>query len=279
MSIVSHAGLVLSLTFSQQVGTICKHARPKIQKWISDAQADDPESLGSLLFPPRVHSFIYIARTLITQTHSSRSTISSTMSWIDTTDTKKEIILLPLRHNLRKQRRLCTASSEKLMIPVRPCRAANDLIDFEGAQSQASRGPKSDAAELEELFGGMSPPSTSNPTQLPRQAISLGSPSPAPQTSSSSFPSTNSFTPAQSQSLWNNSALMGGSGVMQPTPPSASSAFGTLRPVGAGNARLPPSGLQSSMNASPASPPAVQPTASSAVPTKKDPFADLEGLF
>lgn len=35
----------------QQVSSILASARPKLQKWISDAQADDPESLGNLSLP------------------------------------------------------------------------------------------------------------------------------------------------------------------------------------------------------------------------------------
>jgi hypothetical protein len=31
---------------SQQVATILLNSRPKIQKWISSAETDDPESLG-----------------------------------------------------------------------------------------------------------------------------------------------------------------------------------------------------------------------------------------
>jgi hypothetical protein len=30
----------------QQVASILLNSRPKIQKWISDAESDDPESLG-----------------------------------------------------------------------------------------------------------------------------------------------------------------------------------------------------------------------------------------
>jgi hypothetical protein len=37
----------MNLTLEQQVSSILKAARPKIQKWISDAQTDDPESLGA----------------------------------------------------------------------------------------------------------------------------------------------------------------------------------------------------------------------------------------
>ena len=78
--------------------------------------------------------------------------------------------------------------------------------------------------------------------------------------------------------------MSGGGSVMQPTPPFASPAFGTLGHVGgAGGARLPlgtgSPGLPSPMNASPASSPLATQSASSAAPTKKDPFADLEGLF
>jgi ADP-ribosylation factor-binding protein GGA len=36
---------------SQQVATILTSARPKIQKWIEDAETDDPESLGTRLSP------------------------------------------------------------------------------------------------------------------------------------------------------------------------------------------------------------------------------------
>jgi len=34
----------------QQVATILLNSRPKIQKWISDAESDDPESLGNSVF-------------------------------------------------------------------------------------------------------------------------------------------------------------------------------------------------------------------------------------
>jgi len=229
-----------------QVAAICTHARPKIQKWINDAQADDPESLDTFL--------------------SINDLINN---------------VLDRYERYRK--------GDYSSPPEAQPSAANDLIDFDGDQSRTSRGPKSDAAELEELFGGLpSPPPTTNPAQAPRQAISLGSPSPAPQTSSSppsSFPQfTNTITPAQSQSLWNNSALMNGGGsVMQPTSSSAPPAFGALGHVGStGNVRLPLGGTGSPglpMNVSPASSAPATQSASSAAPTKKDPFADLEGLF
>ncbi len=34
------------LKFEQQVATILSSARPKIQKWISDAETNDPEMMG-----------------------------------------------------------------------------------------------------------------------------------------------------------------------------------------------------------------------------------------
>ena len=39
--------MIARMTGEQQVASILSSARPKIQKWISDAEADDdPESLG-----------------------------------------------------------------------------------------------------------------------------------------------------------------------------------------------------------------------------------------
>ncbi|KAG6892460.1 hypothetical protein C0993_003796, partial [Termitomyces sp. T159_Od127] len=39
----------LCLIIQQQVSSILASARPKLQKWISDAQTDDPESLDTFL--------------------------------------------------------------------------------------------------------------------------------------------------------------------------------------------------------------------------------------
>ena len=48
---------VLRLTGAlQQVASILRDARPKIQKWISNAETDDPESLG--LYPSSLHVFL-----------------------------------------------------------------------------------------------------------------------------------------------------------------------------------------------------------------------------
>lgn len=38
--------LMFSSPVVQQVGSLLSNARPRIQKWISDAESDDPESLG-----------------------------------------------------------------------------------------------------------------------------------------------------------------------------------------------------------------------------------------
>ena len=39
------------VTIVQQVGSLLSNARPKIQKWISDAESHDPESLGEWEIP------------------------------------------------------------------------------------------------------------------------------------------------------------------------------------------------------------------------------------
>ena len=62
-------------------------ARPKLQKWIPDAQTDDPKSLGVLL--SFFHSRYIYFKTIL-QTLSFKLTIKSTRSSHDTTPSKKE---------------------------------------------------------------------------------------------------------------------------------------------------------------------------------------------
>ena len=83
-------GLSFSFLFArppaQQVASILVASRPKIQKWISDAESDDPESLGT---PPSPSSLVHPTSSVPThaplarrarQTPTCRSTTRSTPS-------------------------------------------------------------------------------------------------------------------------------------------------------------------------------------------------------
>jgi len=73
-------------------------ARPKLQKWISDAEADDPESLGARFFDSSFSATQFFLKTL-----SCKSTIKSTLLSRATRLSSKEIILL---HEIRFPRNL-----------------------------------------------------------------------------------------------------------------------------------------------------------------------------
>lgn len=233
-----------------QVASICRNARPKIQKWISDAQTDDPESLDTFL--------------------SINDLINNVLDRYE-----------------RYQKGDFSAAPQ-----AEPASASN-LIDFDGEQS-GSANATSVVDDLESLFGGG--PSTSSQPQ--QQAISLGSPSPAqPSRLPNSFfqqqtPAFAPITAAQSQSLWNSNALGGLQQQQAPSysPASSSPAPGSsFNPAGFGSpqSRSPvpfaggSNGLGQAFAAQPLSPSPAPAPAPAAQPTqaKKDPFADLEGLF
>jgi len=254
-----------------QVATICRNARPKIQKWIADAESDDPESLDTFL--------------------SINDLINNVLDRYE-----------------RYQKGDFTAAPQPE--PSGP----TNLIDFDADQGLTGTSGQSSnpVDDLESLFGG-GPSSSTSPLsssqQQPLGAISLGMGTPTLQ--SHTNPSTSFFsqqpivpTPPTSPkplgqtstggSLWNNPAF---GGVARSTPPplSASPAFGgsaSTMGVGMGFNRNPQPtlgngsgvgmmGMQTPMSftqptpttSSPA-PPATQPSQA-----KKDPFADLEGLF
>ena len=72
----------------QQVASILTSARPKIQKWISDAETEDPESLG---LSPRYQSPT-IASNPRSQTHFCKSMIKSTPCWTVTRHLRRVIM-------------------------------------------------------------------------------------------------------------------------------------------------------------------------------------------
>src|SRR6266576_2630052 len=76
----------------QQVATILLNSRPKIQKWISDAESDDPESLGMFIF----FCFAKHLSSLSPQIHISKRMTRLTVFFHDTMHSN-EARLLPLQ--------------------------------------------------------------------------------------------------------------------------------------------------------------------------------------
>lgn len=249
-----------------QVATICRNARPKIQKWIADAESDDPESLDTFL--------------------SINDLINNVLDRYE-----------------RYQKGDFTAAPQPE--PSGP----TNLIDFDADQGLTASHPVDD---LETLFGGgpSSSISPSSSTQQPLGAISLGMGTPTVQphqASSSSFFSQHPTTPTPSispkppiqatgGSLWSNPAFGAGMARSTPPPMSGSPAFGGSAPtmgmgMGMNMNRSPQQqstigngagamGMPAPMTFSQPTPPTPSPApATQPAQAKKDPFADLEGLF
>jgi len=233
-----------------QVATICRNARPKIQKWIADAESDDPESLDTFL--------------------SINDLINNVLDRYE-----------------RYQNGDFSAAPQ--LEPSGP----TNLIDFDADQglTGASGQSSNPVDDLESLFGG-GPSSSSSSAQQTHGAISLGMSSPSSPPQSSFSPAPQGVAPKPplgAGSLWNNPAFGGMSmGSSTPPPLSGSPAFGGSatsmgmnmprapqhQPMGSGSGNG-AMGMQAPMSMSSTPAPPAQPSQ----PAKKDPFADLEGLF
>lgn len=225
-----------------QVSLLLVQARPKIQKWIGDAEADDAESLETFL--------------------QMNDQINHTLN----------------RYEAFK-RGDYTAAANPIPSELAPGKPKSDLIDLlDDEPAPAVAAPVGPVNELADLFG---PPSSSAQPQTPPDA--RASVMAAFQTPGAiALPGTP--TPQQQQAL-NPAFTHAQAAIWGGTPPASSpSIWGTptAAPVRTpqfaqaqmqwGQAPVQPA--RTSQQAAPAPAPAQQQQ-----PPKKDPFADLEGLF
>ncbi|QRV78093.1 ADP-ribosylation factor family [Ceratobasidium sp. AG-Ba] len=225
-----------------QVADVCRQARPKIQKWIGDAEEGDPESLDTFL-----HINDMINNVLDRYERFQKGDYSAVMEQ--------------------------TPSGSGTAAPK------SDLIDLLGDDSAntapAASGP---ANELDGLFG---PPSSSSPPPTqpqqhgadPRASIMAAFNQQPMQPAQSQFGQFGGMGMNMGGAPNQFGGMVGGSGTQSPSP------FGNSTPGGQfpGGIMLPttPRPGSTAPHAATSPPPQQQPQAQAA----KDPFADLAGLF
>jgi ADP-ribosylation factor-binding protein GGA len=255
------------------VATILLNSRPRIQKWISDAESDDPESLGTFIFLLRDHLSYFILDTYL--------------------QTNDQINSVLTRYEAFKRGETPPASIPAEFLPGK--NEPLSLIDFDDATSQPGSGsgagssskPADDLASLFESSASLTyTPATSTPVARPsggplvpnvnnQQAAAippqLSSPFPGTSTPSSrpqsqfgqiKLPST---PPLQNQ--LQGSGRGGSPSTISPMAPARASPSSNLaatsipqQPLVPQSTSLPPISQVSTLQG-------------------KDPFADLAGLF
>ncbi|KAJ7363755.1 VHS domain-containing protein [Mycena albidolilacea] len=226
----------------EQVATILTASRPKIQKWISDAEAgeDDTESLDTLL-----------------QINDQINTVLERYDAFRRGDYEAARNPVPSQYAAAAQ-----------------AQAASSLIDFDDPTPAA--GASGPANDLEALFGGLGSAPPVNLAGSPPPVNPATRPAPPPQTQSQLggsivLPSTPSPGPAQiprqpaPPGYFNTSAAR----PQQPVYGGASLA----QPAYSNGAQQPPYSSGASIPQQPQQPQAA------VAPQGKDPFADLAGLF
>ncbi|KAH9006579.1 VHS-domain-containing protein [Lactarius hatsudake] len=222
-----------------QVATILLNSRPKIQKWISDAESDDPESLDTYL------------------------------------QTNDQINNVLARHEAFKRGETPPASIPSELLPNNS--ESLSLIDFDDAPPQAGSSsgagsgskPADDLASLFDSSVSFTSPATAPPVVAPSRGVGISPlvPNNTNQQYTSSLPGTS--TPPSRPSQFGQIKLPN-------TPPlqSQSQASGRVGSPGVssplGAVRTPPSSNLAATST-------LQQHLST--PQGKDPFADLVGLF
>ncbi|KAG2004690.1 VHS domain-containing protein [Coprinopsis cinerea AmutBmut pab1-1] len=249
-----------------QVSAILKAARPKIQKWISDAQNDDPESLDTFL-----------------QINDQINTVMTRYEAFKKGDYSVAAHPLP---------------NEAASSSAQP----QSLIDFDDESESSSAQPAASTAPLNDLsglFSSPAPPQVTTTSTIPPNLFNLlGNSTPqqqpiAPQpvmgSSNGQFGAFGGMNPPQPTNTPPAAIRLGGTPVpnvsLSPNcfntntgPTGPASGFAKPRTMGSVQSTSTPQfqPLQPQASGSQSSAPASTSASSQA---KKDPFADLAGLF
>jgi len=238
-----------------QVATILLNSRPKIQKWISDAESDDPESLDT---------------------------------YLQTNDQLNNVLA---RYEAYKRGETPPASIPSELLPNK--NESLSLIDFDdglpqaGSSSGAGSGstPADDLASLLDSTVSFTPTTTSPPMVTPSRGIGT-----APLVSNNTNQQVSAISPQFTSGISTApSRPQFGQIKLPSTPPlqNQSQGSGRVGSPGVGSAlgavRTPPSSnlAATSTLQRPLAPQATSspPTQRVSTPQGKDPFADLVGLF
>ncbi|KIJ64028.1 hypothetical protein HYDPIDRAFT_133359 [Hydnomerulius pinastri MD-312] len=242
-----------------QVASVLKSARPKLQKWVSDAETEDPESLNAFL--------------------EANDQINTALSRFEAFQKGDFAAVASIPTTIGSGSGSGGGGEGGL-----------SLIDFDDGDTNG--GASGSGNTVDDLMGLFSqpPPAVNNATRPPTQAQQQPQSGPImlPGTPSPSNGATNGATPALGQSQF--------MGMMQPKPTNQPMAPAYGSGVGMGAAMAGP--RTSSLGAAtppsgPATPPGLsgmqaqtmgaltgqRPQAQPAAAQGKDPFADLAGLF
>lgn len=260
-----------------QVSSILKAARPKIQKWISDAQTEDPESLDTFL---QINDQI---NTVMDRYEAFKKGDYSVAANPIPPQASQPLSLIDFDEEQQQQQQAAASAAAAndlsgLFSPLAPPQVTTassssnipqNLFNLLNNPSNfASPQPMQAGSNGQQIpgFGNFSPPAQTN---TPPAAIRLGSTnsSPAPN-----YFGNNSGPKGPTPAFGGMGMGMGsGFGSLQQqssTPPTqqAQSPFQMMQPQVAGGSQMQPS-------------PAPSNAAASQQQQKKDPFADLAGLF
>lgn len=223
----------------EQVAAILVSARPKLQKWVSDAEAEDPESLDTFL------------------------------------QINDQINLVLERYDAFKRGDYEAASQA---VPAE-LQAPTSLIDFDDSapSNPTSAAQKNDTDDLVGLFGSSTPAPSHNAANNNSIPSTFAAPSPFSGAASSSIAGS-SFSPMRPNTMSPPPAIaLPGTPAAGGAPPNYFSSNGSSTPTGplhtglgarAGNS--PSLGTAATRPGQQSNPPPAQ---------GKDPFADLAGLF
>ena len=234
----------------QQVATILLNSRPKIQKWISDAESDDPESLGMFILLVRETCLITFPLDTYLQTNDQ---INSVLS----------------RYDAFKRGETPPASIPAEFLPGK--NEGLSLIDFDDATPGSGSGAGSSGKPADDLAGLFesatsltSVPVTQPPIAAPSIGLGTSAPSSRPQSQFGQIklPST---PPLHNQ--LQASGPVGSPGIIPSLVPARASPSSNLAATSIPQQPLVPQATS------------VPPISQGSTPQGKDPFADLAGLF
>jgi hypothetical protein len=240
-----------------QVASILKSARPKLQKWVSDAESDDPESLDAFL---QINDRINNVITRFEAFKKGDYSISAIPAELAQTQTEGSLINFD-----------DTSHPSSHVAPV------DDLASLFASppQPQSYARPSSASA----MFASQLSASLTNNASSSTSSPVPSAPSPQPQLGSIMLAPTPPRVTSPGYFGGNN----GGT-----SPPNSSSSLGMV-PLGLGMSRSPATGMGAVQNVPMSTSGSrvsmgammgqTQPTSTPPTQQGKDPFADLAGLF
>lgn len=240
-------------------------ARPKIQKWINDAQTDDPESLGSSLFIPiAVFRFLNLGADTFLQINDQMNSVLLRYEAFKKGDYAAAANPIPseLNSNRKPDQSLSLIDLEDEPVPGNVALGSSGDNDLFALFAPPSTAPVNTTPAIGAHSGTVKP--TSGYTHSPKPHF------PGSNGSNSLFPQSTTTPPA---SIMLPATPSSGSRF---TPASSGSLFTSANQIGDA-LNLNSSGFTPSRKPQQPQPQQQQPQQQ---PTKgKDPFADLAGLF